>query len=323
MTTEKKRGPAIGLAVLEALLRERLHWSTFEQICEQGCHCVDGRCREQKGIAGVPGGDAGVLVAAVSAIEKITRQKISSDVIGEVMSRMPGTFYMHTDKTHGMHNMRKAILVSTCLSNYANTMDEAERLIKTGIPAGAQDREAERELERLVTRAEHQGCGHLKNMMTDPGVYHTRTEYVDAVLATAFRHTWRGETHAIIEPLEGDHNEGAVVQVEIDGGTDAVDTDTNIPLLQPGDEKGLQFYTLHPQVWNKRLATVGDLLTKTLGIPFDSAVLQREAEALLAYQTRVTAGKLTERQPFYVLRANAKAKTWTVERRGEVNKFLD
>lgn len=319
MTPEKKRAPNIGREDLATLLQERLHWSTFEKICEQGCHCVDGRCREQKGVAGVPGGDAGVLIAALSAVEKITGQQVPPDVMERVMMQMPGRFYMHTDEEKGMHHIEEAIFKSPRLSQYAKNHHEAHNIIMHGIPAGANDAVAEKELLDLVTKAENQGCGHLSNMQINEGIYRTKSQYVSDILAMTFRHVWKGDTHETIDPLKGKHNEGAVVQVEIDGGTESINADTEFPVLQPCDTKGLQFFTLHPQVGNKRLAEVRDILVKELGIPFDPVALQREAEVLLAHQTGITRETLAKRRPLYVLHANPKTKTWTMEERGLIS----
>ncbi|HLM44891.1 MAG TPA: rhodanese-like domain-containing protein, partial [Myxococcaceae bacterium] len=62
--------------------------------------CVDGR--DPQGVVGTPGGDAGELVLALSAIEAVTGQRIADAAIPQLLLRELdtfGRFYMHTD-TH-------------------------------------------------------------------------------------------------------------------------------------------------------------------------------------------------------------------------------
>ena len=64
--------------------------------------CVDGR--DDSGVVGTPGGDAGEFLLALSALERITGHELDDVVVGKLLRRrldVFGRFYLHTDITGG------------------------------------------------------------------------------------------------------------------------------------------------------------------------------------------------------------------------------
>ncbi|OGF21564.1 hypothetical protein A2257_02735 [Candidatus Falkowbacteria bacterium RIFOXYA2_FULL_38_12] len=187
--------------------------------------CVDGR--GDKGIIGVPGGNAGEFVLAISTYEDLTKVKLNDSQIKEAFKRYLekyGKFYFHSD-THALEHMK---LSEEELRNPPE--DKREEIL------------------RKITDPENIGCGHLKLSAKDPEKYGMRNEIMQVMIRTFFEELWEGNEELDFTVLEGGHKEGAVVIVKVDVKDDDINGETKIPIVYPNvGQLGTQAFVYHPQ----------------------------------------------------------------------------
>lgn len=196
--------------------------------------CVDGR--GELGIVGTPGGNAGEFLLALATLERISGQPFPLDQLEvffhKYLDRF-GKFYMHGD-THALARMPAEIWEQASpAESQARTMGD---FLRTP-PAVLQPRL----LEELI-KPDHIGCGHLKLMLTRPEDYGVRPELTLEFMRVFFTALWQGKPLDYVV-LEGNHQEGAVVNVTISGD---VQRQTLIPTITP-QVGGQQVFVNHPQ----------------------------------------------------------------------------
>ncbi len=203
--------------------------------------CVDGR--EDRAIIGTPGGDAGELVLGLTAVEKVTGQQVSLDKLDELTRAFADTFggiYLHTDN-NALNNLAKALRTDPRLEGAVAGLK------------GINDWEAFLRQPPLHLRAPlldhllqpaHVGCGHLKLAMTHPGTYQVRPEIVTAVIRAFYEGLWTGAPDLEWVVLGGDHAEGAVVNVVMEGKLWPF---SGVPMVAPSIG-GVQMFVNHPEV---------------------------------------------------------------------------
>lgn len=196
--------------------------------------CVDGR--GELGIVGTPGGNAGEFLLALATLERLSGQPFPleqlDDFFHKYLDRF-GKFYMHGD-THALARMPAEIWEQAVpAESQARTMGNFLR----NPPADLQPRL----LEELL-KPDHIGCGHLKLMLTRPDDYGVRPELTLAFMRIFFNALWQGKPLDYVV-LEGSHQEGAVVNITINGD---IQRQTPIPTITP-QVGSKQMFVNHPQ----------------------------------------------------------------------------
>jgi rhodanese-related sulfurtransferase len=247
-----------------------VRWLKFAALMMHGkAACIDGR--DDHGVIGTPGGDAGEFVLGLAAVEQLAGIVLDDERVASLLTHWVdtfGRFYLHTDTTATNRLILSMRADAEVVPHLGTTYEPHEwRAFMRRPPV------AGRELVlRHVTQAAHVGCGHLRLSMQHPEQYGVRPELVQAFLRAFFRARWAGASELEYVVLGGDHGEGAVVEVVVEGDLWPY---TRIPLLSPSFE-GMQMFVLHPQV---------------------SSYLRRQRAAFLAHELsdlQLDEGKLAE-----------------------------
>ncbi|MCB9644696.1 MAG: rhodanese-like domain-containing protein [Myxococcales bacterium] len=277
--------------------------------------CVDGR--DEKGVIGTPGGDAGEFLLALAAAEKVTGQRIEETVLPDLlMAYMDafGRFYMHTD-THAANEMIRSIRQDPRLATQVPFMERAEewRAFFDSPP-----QELREPLLEHLSKPEHIGCGHLRLMMLHEEDYGIRRELIEAFLRTYHTSRWNWASDLEFVVLGGAHNEGAVINVQIN---EDLQTFTKLPLVSPSCGGLSQFFVNHPQVSDyMRHQTALFMLAQEKLLPLRSdhrdAFLE-EIRRLSQVQMMNTLGYLAKGLPVYEVCFHAE-RTFTLEEKGYI-----
>ena len=194
--------------------------------------CVDGR--DAHAIVGTPGGDAGELVLALAAAEKLGSEPFSAQDVDRMFENYLeafGHFYLHTD-SHAAERWLEAVGLEF------EDHDDIEALLHAPPAEHAQ------RLLDLVANPDYVGCGHLRLSLQFPEQYEVRPDLVRDVMSAYFRRLWKGDQRLEFVVLEGDHAESAILQVEMGHKVHAY---SKVPLVSPrvGDT---EVFVVHPQV---------------------------------------------------------------------------
>jgi hypothetical protein len=173
--------------------------------------CVDGR--NPGCVAGAPGGNAGLFLLLLASLEDVTGRVLGDQDVTTLLHRYLerfGSFYLHSDRPALMALGRA--LVPAEGDSPAREAELADPVVVEAIlrapPAHLRPR-----LPDLLVMPPHVGCGHLRLLLSEPGVYRARAELTAAVIRAFFEALWAGDDRMIFDVLPGDHHEEAVVQV--------------------------------------------------------------------------------------------------------------
>lgn len=260
-----------------------------ELLAEAVESCVDGR--GELGIIGTPGGNAGEFLLSLAAVEEVTGKPFDAEQIPtyfESYLREFGRFYMHGD-THALSHL------PTELSDQAALAETDARRMGNFLrkPPGELH---SRLLEELV-KPQNIGCGHLKLMLTRPDDYGVRPELITAFLKACFRALWSGAPVDYVV-LDGDHREGAVVNVVIE---DEVSRDTLVPTITP-QVNGKQMFVNHPQAVSFLRSELARGLTRIHPIEIEPETLKDDIDALAQRQLGHTLMALAKGLPLFEVR---------------------
>ena len=258
--------------------------------------CVDGR--DDTGVIGTPGGDGGEIILAFAALEGHLGRALSNEEVRMLLMRAVDAFgnvYMHTD-VHASNSLIVSMRADPRLTDAIGTTYEALEWRKwMGSPP---DHVHDIVLEHMVQTA-HVGCGHVRLMLQHPDGYGVRAELVREVIRAYLRLRWEGASQLDFVPLPGGHQEGAVVNVRVEGD---VHSYTQIPLVSPSCA-GSQMFVNHPQVsayFRRETAALlceqGDVVPLTRG---DEAKLSARIEELAGNQMGLTLGHLAKGLPVF------------------------
>lgn len=204
--------------------------------------CVDGR--GELGVVGVPGGNAGEFLLALSTYEDLTGIELSDDKITSIFEEYLteyGKFYMHTD-SHALHHMG---------------VEESD--LENPEPA------KQIELLEKLTKAENIGCGHLKLAMKNPNEYGMRPDLIKGMFRAFFKSLWSGNKDVEFVILSGEHKEGAVISVRVEAET--VNKETKVPTIKPQvGELGTQTFVYHPQAVEFLRREISEGINKVIGV---------------------------------------------------------
>lgn len=277
-----------------------LRWLKIAALLVSGrLSCVDGR--DDSGVMGTPGGDAGEFLLSLAALERVTGKALDDATLHALLLRRLdafGRFYFHTDVTASnalIGALRADRRFDATLANVSGPL-EWRRFMES-------PPESVREalIEHMSVPA-HLGCGHLRLALTNPDRYGVRPALIGAFLRSFLSLRWQGHEDNEIAVLPGGHAEGAVVNVVVDHEVDAF---SRIPLVSPMAE-GSQMFINHPQVSGflrsqvaRFLQRQGDLVALGRG---GERELNEAIEAMGATQLGHTLSALAQGLPIFELR---------------------
>jgi rhodanese-related sulfurtransferase len=260
--------------------------------------CVDGR--DDRGIVGTPGGNAGEFLLALGATELATGSRFGADEVPHLLTEYidaSGRFYMHSDS----HALRALIArlqsVPEVAPHLPPDVPDAWRRFTASPPHAVRP-----VLLDLLTEPAHVGCGHLRRMLLHPDRYGVRPELVRAFLRALWELYWAGSTDIAIPVLAGDHAEGAVVNVVLDDVE--LSAFSRAPMVSPSTAHG-QLFLNTPQVATFLREAAVSFMLRHPGFPLSAGQAARYRDAvtaLAAEQAADTLGALASGLPVYEVR---------------------
>jgi rhodanese-related sulfurtransferase len=273
--------------------------------------CVDGR--DDSGVVGTLGGDAGEFLLLLAAIERVAGKTFSAAEVKALFARRLdalGRFYIHSDISSAnafIASMRSDSRLDKVLADINETMEW--RAFFLSPPPAVR----EIVLEHLA-RPEHLGCGHVRLMWKDPERYGVRSELVSTFIRAFMQARWEGATDAEFVPLPGGHAEKAVLRVFVEGELQPF---TPIPLVSPS-YRGVQMFVCHPQVvsYLRRQLVAFALQYRALVPAVSAEAVLAEIDRLAGAQMDATLGALAKGLPIFDVRHSPGF--WEVEQAGVV-----
>ena len=263
-------------------MRERVESITsFENFFEEGMFsCIDGR--ERNGIVGTPGGTAGQFLLMLAAFEKAQGETIQSDEVQPILERylekVPG-FYLHTD-AHAVGHLKEMF---------------GEFNIHTGKGVNKDD------ILKALVNPKNIGCGHIRYMLLQGKEnYRIRPELVEEFLKALYLLLWEDEKKIELAILGGEHEEGAVVTVVVDGD---ITPETKLPLIKPNTEDG-QIFMYHPQVAGVLRERITKEAEYIFGQPIDKEKLKEALADISEAQLNATLSNLASGKPSFTAHFN-------------------
>jgi rhodanese-related sulfurtransferase len=258
--------------------------------------CVDGR--DDQGVIGTPGGDAGELMLALSAAEAVRGGPLTDEQVEQVLRDHLdtfGRFYMHSDMQAMNRLIVDGLRKDPRVIPYIEKVSEPAQWRAFHASPPLEVREA---LLEHLAQPENMGCGHLRFALTEEA-YGVRPGLSRALLRAFHRVRWSGAPELEWVVLGGEHVEGAVVEVVVDGELHSY---TRIPLVSPQVD-GMQMFVSHPQVTaHLRRETATFLVEAGLVAPNDERRLLDEIGERGNRQLMATLGKLARGLPVYRVR---------------------
>jgi len=219
-----------------------VRWVKMVSLVNHGIlSCIDGR--DERGVIGTLGGNAGELLLMLAALERSTGVVLDeSAVLRTVLDWLDafGAFYMHTDD-HALETLIESVGADPQIPIFTLDFDSSQDWIDFLRNPPAHVREAL--LEHLVD-PQHIGCGHIRLMFENPEEYGVRRELVATVIRTIYRLCWDGAPEVQLAVLPGGHEEAAVINVRIE---EEVWMLSHIPLISPSCGND-QMFVNHPDV---------------------------------------------------------------------------
>jgi len=258
--------------------------------------CVDGR--DDAGVIGTPGGDAGETLLALAAVETVASVRFSQAMLRHLLQvdlDTFGRFYLHTD-LHADHALRAAVASDAGLRAHCKDVqdDAAWRAFLRHPPAAAQGALAE-----LLAQPAHLGCGHVKRLVTHAESYGVRPGLAQDFLRVLHEARMAGAPEVEWVTLSGEHDEHGVLNVTLEEQPWMF---TSVPLVSPRVGSH-QLFVNHPQVAAWQREQYLDFLVHARVVPGLTAAhlpaLQAEVPRLAVRQMAATLGALAAGLPVY------------------------
>lgn len=273
-----------------------VRWIKLPALLVRGLvSCVDGR--DDSGVIGSPGGDAGEFLVGLRALETLLRRELTDAEVATLLARRNdalGRFYTHTDvESVGatFESLRKDARFAGVMSRPFH--EDEWPAFERSVPPDKRDALLEHVLE-----PKHIGCGHLRLSMTKAKQYGTREALVRSVLRSVHAARLAGDPDMEYVPLAGGHGERAVVNVRIAG---ALLPFSRIPLVSPSVGQA-QVFIHHPRITSylrRHLAAFLAEQTDITRADVDPAWLHEEMVRLGAVQLTQTLDALAKGLPVY------------------------
>ncbi|MFT3708076.1 MAG: rhodanese-like domain-containing protein [Archangium sp.] len=278
-----------------------VRWAKLASFLMHGkTSCVDGR--DDHGVVGTPGGDAGEFLLTLASVEALTGTQIPTAQLPKLLLRWVeafGHFYFHTDVN--------------ALNTYIQKLRADSRIPESSLPLRTDPPQAWRTfsasppqeirqfvLEHLVG-PDTTGCGHVRFMLTKSADYGIREGLVRDFLNTFVTTRWNGLVELEYIPLSGGHREGAVVNVRLE---ENVQPYTLVPLISP-QVAGMQMFVNHPDVTSYSRKLYADFVCQHLRLgnlrEGDQPKLFERMQALGGQQAGHTLGALAKGLPYYTV----------------------
>ncbi len=287
----------------------RIEWISVASMTGAGTEgCIDGRAGGP--VVGTPGGDAGELTLALSAVEHTARAEVPDEAVAALVARYAvtfGPFYVHTDPA-ALARLDELLRADPGLRELRGE-SSIEQLVSHP------PRELEAQLAALLARPEHVGCGHLRLLLEHPSEYGVRRELAEAVLRETHLLRWRRPELVRVDVLEGEQEERALVRVRLDR---PVDAHSRVPTFPSRDGDRAALLVAHPEVSAYLRAELGNFLVdapavlrlarRRGGVPsIDRHALDHELGALADRQIHATLRHLARELPVYEVHMRAEA----------------
>lgn len=273
-----------------------VRWIKLPALLVRGLiSCVDGR--DDSGVVGSPGGDAGELLVGLRALELHMRRELTEGEVETLMERRNdvfGRFYMHTD-VHASNEAIKKLRADPRFDAVLTRVNEPLEWRKFWASPPKDLRDA---LLDVSLDPAHIGCGHLRLELTKPAEYGTREPLVRSVLRSFHRSRWENHPDMELVPLAGGHTERAVVNVRIAGPLLPF---SRIPLVSPAVGQA-QVFIHHPRITSylrKQLAEFLALQEDITRTWIDPGWLHEEMVRIGSVQLGQTLGALAKGLPIY------------------------
>lgn len=272
-------------------------WVRMAGLLLQGRHhCVDGR--DDSGVVGTPGGDAGEFLTLLSVLEGALGRPLGHDEVGVLFHRTLdafGAFYMHTD-LDASDRLLAAMSSDPRLADVLAEVRDPDALRRFLAAPPSALRGAV--LEHLLVPA-HQGCGHLKMMWTRPEHYGVRPELVRSFVTHFFESRWTGADECEHVVLAGEHDEKGVLVVKLEG---EIFPFTQIPLVSPMCHNS-QMFVNHPQIASYYRGQLAEFLCRQADVfriaAADVAALRAGADELAERQMQATLATIAAGLPIF------------------------
>ena len=254
--------------------------------------CIDGR--DERGVIGAPGGDAGEFLLSLAAVERATGATLDEDDVAQaLLARIDtfGDFSRHTDG-HAFETLAAAVRDDARIGDaIGRTVTESYEYLRR---PPAQDRPAL--LEHLLN-PDYLGCGHVRLMLQHPDEYGIRRELVESFLRSFYHLWWQGAPELDLTLLPGEHAEAAVVNVRLEEELWGM---SRVPLVSPTCA-GSQMFINHPDVASYLRQRVVEFHVRGLGpvAVKDPEALRTGLEELASQQLTRTIGYLAKGLPIY------------------------
>ncbi len=254
--------------------------------------CIDGR--DERGLIGTPGGDAGEFLLSLAAVERVTGATLDEQTVEHaLLAHLDafGDFSRHCD-AHAFEKLLTALrgdarMDAAIDGGGVKSADDLRRLPVEVHPAV---------LEHLLN-PDHLGCGHVRLMLQKSDEYGIRAELVESFLRAFMRLWWAGAPELDITVLQGEHEETAIVNVRLDEKPWSL---TRVPLVSPTCA-GNQVFVNHPDIANHLRRGVVEFHRRGLGpvTVDDGAALQAAIDELAVQQLTSTVGYIAKGLPIY------------------------
>ncbi len=302
MGTGETPKEALTVERLEAHLRHlgSVRWLRLASFLLHGRRsCVDGR--DDHGVIGTPGGDAGEFALALAAYESCTGATLTQAQLRPLMQAYVdtfGRFYFHND-THTLNELIPRLRADERLTKVLAPLTEPlhwRNFLRSPPP------EVRAWLLEHYTQSESVGCGHLKLMMRFPERYGVRPGLVADLLEAMWTTRWGGAPEFEYVVLTGTHQEAAVLNVVMDEDLWAF---SRVPLVSPNVD-GHQLFVNHPQVATYLRQHVCEFLLRVENllpvVPSSRKALVDTVHALSQQHLQATLGQLAKGLPVYEVR---------------------
>ncbi|NOU28492.1 MAG: rhodanese-like domain-containing protein [Polyangiaceae bacterium] len=274
-----------------------IRWIKLAALLVSGrLSCVDGR--DDGGVIGTPGGDAGEFLLSLAAVEQVNGMRFDERSLHAMLLRRLdafGRFYLHTDlmasntlitALRGDRRFDEVLAHMTGPLEWRAFLASPPESVRSAL------------LDHMV-EPDCIGCGHLRLSMIRANEYGVRRQLIEDFLRTFFTLRWEGVDDNEVSVLPGAHAEGAVVNVMLEDGAEAF---SRIPLISPMAE-GYQMFIHHPQVSSYLRSQLVRFLTHQRDlVPLGAgaeAELMRSLDALGASQMKCTLEALAAGLPVY------------------------
>ena len=274
-----------------------VRWIKLASLAGLGhCSCVDGR--DERGVIGTPGGDAGEFLLSMAALEHVEGATLDDETLARALLVHLDSFgdmYMHTD-VHAIEKLLEDLRQDARLKDAVGGIQTRDELYE--FLCNPDDGYREALLEQLVDPT-HIGCGHIRLMLQHSEDYGIRRELVVSFLRAVWRLWWQGAPELMDTMLPGGHEEAAVLNVRLE---EELWDLSLIPLVSPACA-GSQSFVNHPDVASHTRKAKVQFHLRGLGplqvAPSRGAELQAALDELAARQLQATLGHLAQGLPIY------------------------